>query len=149
LASTVQEWIETPVMTVERIGHGAGMKDFLEQPNLLRIFLGEFAEKANPAERDQVWILETNLDDVSGEVVGHCFDLLFAAGALDVSTPATGIKKSRRGLLLSVIVPSGARDEAEAILFRETRTFGIRRYPVERSKLQRESMIVQTPWGPV
>lgn len=148
LATTVQEWVETPVMTVERIGHGAGMKDFLDQPNLLRIFVGD-ARTANPSQRDQVWMLETNLDDVSGEVVGHCFDLLFAAGALDVFTQPIQMKKSRPGVLLSVLVPEESRAKAEVILFRETRTFGIRRYAVERTKLQREAVMVTTPWGPV
>ncbi len=80
LTTVVQEWIETPVMTIERIGHGAGQRDFLEQPNLLRVFVGEMAAPEG-SERDRVWMLETNLDDVPAEVIGYCFDQLFAAGA--------------------------------------------------------------------
>ncbi len=83
LATTVKEWTETPVMTVRNIGHGAGTKDFLDQPNLLRVFVGEMAQ-VNAGQADQVWVLETNLDDVPAEVVGYCFEQLFAAGALDV-----------------------------------------------------------------
>ncbi len=149
LTTIVQEWIEQPVMTIERIGHGAGQRDFLEQPNLLRVFVGEVSGPANPEEHDRVWILETNLDDVAAEVVGYCFDQLFAAGALDVFSTPIQMKKNRPGVLLSVLAVESALPVLEAVLFRETETFGIRRYPVERRKLQREAVTVSTPWGPV
>jgi uncharacterized protein (TIGR00299 family) protein len=149
LATVVDEWIEQPVMTIERIGHGAGQRDFLEQPNLLRVFVGEMQETANAAERDRVWMLETNLDDVPAEIIGYCFDQLFAAGALDVFTTPIQMKKNRPGVLLSVLAAESALPLLEAILFRETETFGIRRYPVERSKLRRETVTVETPWGPM
>jgi uncharacterized protein (TIGR00299 family) protein len=148
LAATVEQWTETPVMTVEAIGHGAGMKDFLDQPNLLRVFLGE-ARETTPGERDQVWVLETNLDDVPGEVVGYTVERLFAAGALDVFTTPIQMKKQRPGVLLSVLAPLAGREALETVLFRETGTLGVRRYLAERAKLQREPAIVQTPWGPV
>jgi uncharacterized protein (TIGR00299 family) protein len=149
LATVVQEWLEQPVMTVERIGHGAGQRDLLEQPNLLRVFVGEVAPPANPEERDQVWMLETNLDDVPAEVVGYCFEQLFAAGALDVFSTAVQMKKNRPGVLLSVLAPQTALPALEHILFRETETFGIRKYRVERSKLRREAVEVMTRWGPI
>jgi hypothetical protein len=123
------------------------MKDFLDQPNLLRVFVGE--ADVNPGARDVVWVLETNLDDVPAEVVGYCFDLLFVAGALDVFTAPIQMKKNRPGVLLSVIAPAAAVGEIEAILFRETQTFGVRKYKAERSKLEREAVEVQTPWGAV
>jgi uncharacterized protein (TIGR00299 family) protein len=149
LTTVVQEWIESPAMTIERIGHGAGQRDFLEQPNLLRVFVGEVAAPVNPAEHDRVWMLETNLDDVPAEVIGFCFDQLFSAGALDVFSTPIQMKKNRPGVLLSVLAPESAMPVLEAILFRETETFGIRRYPVERTKLQREAVTVATPWGPI
>ncbi|MGH7172803.1 MAG: nickel pincer cofactor biosynthesis protein LarC [Gemmataceae bacterium] len=148
LTTVVQEWIEQPLMTIERIGHGAGQRDFLEQPNLLRVFVGEIKEAAH-AERDRVWMLETNLDDVPAEVIGYCFDQLFSAGALDVFSTPIQMKKNRPGVMLSVLAPESALPVLEAILFRETETFGIRRYAVERSKLQREAVTVATPWGPI
>src|SRR5262249_48955699 len=86
LTTGVEEWTETPAMTVERIGHGAGTRDLSEQPNILRVFVGEAAIAACGLATDQVWVVETNLDDVLAEVVGYCYDLLFAAGALDVFT---------------------------------------------------------------
>jgi uncharacterized protein (TIGR00299 family) protein len=149
LAEVVQEWVEQPVMTVERIGYGAGQRELLEQPNVLRVFVGTVPDRASPAERDVVWMLETNLDDVPAEVVGYCFEQLFAAGALDVFSTPVQMKKNRPGVLLSVLAPEGAVAVLEAVLFRETETFGVRRYPVQRAKLQREAVTVPTPWGPV
>jgi uncharacterized protein (TIGR00299 family) protein len=149
LTTVVQQWQEAPALTVERIGHGAGERDFVEQPNLLRVFVGESAEGPAPAERDQVWMLETNLDDVPAEVIGYCFDQLFSAGALDVFAAPIQMKKNRPGVLLSVLAPASALEVLEAILFRETETFGVRRYPVQRHKLQREAVTVATPWGPI
>jgi pyridinium-3,5-bisthiocarboxylic acid mononucleotide nickel chelatase len=151
LATIVDEWVEQPAMIIERIGVGAGTRELLEQPNVLRLFLGETGGQgqANPAERDQVWVLETNLDDVPAEVIGYCFEQLFAAGALDVFATPIQMKKNRPGVLLSVIAPEEETKPLEAILFRETGTLGIRRYPVRRDKMQREILTVETPWGPV
>jgi uncharacterized protein (TIGR00299 family) protein len=149
LATVVQEWTEAPGLTIERIGHGAGQRELLEQPNLLRVFVGEAAEVAGPEERDTAWVLETNLDDVPGEVVGYVFERLFAAGALDVFTTPIQMKKNRPGVLLSVLAPPEKREALEEILFRETGTLGVRRHLVERAKLRREAVTVETPWGPV
>jgi uncharacterized protein (TIGR00299 family) protein len=149
LTSVVQEWTEQPALTVERIGYGAGRRTFPEQPNLLRLFVGTAPDAANLAERDQVWMLETNLDDVPAEVIGYCFEQLFAGGALDVFSTPIQMKKNRPGVLLSVLAPEEALPVLEAILFRETHTFGVRRYPVQRHKLQREAVTVTTPWGPI
>lgn len=146
LATVVQEWTDSPAITIDRIGHGAGMKDFLEQPNLLRVFVGQ---RADTSPTDRVWVLETNLDDVPGEVVGFCFERLLAAGALDVYTIPLQMKKQRPGVLLGVIAPASLVPTVEDILFRETGTFGVRRYAVERTKLHREAVTVPTPWGEV
>jgi pyridinium-3,5-bisthiocarboxylic acid mononucleotide nickel chelatase len=150
LTSVVQEWVEQPGMTVETIGHGAGQRELLEQPNLLRIFVGSTPQSsAGAGEQDDVWVLETNLDDVPAEVIGYCFEQLFAAGALDVFSTAIQMKKNRPGVMLSVLAPDSAVPVLEAILFRETETFGIRRYKTRRRKLRREAVTVQTQWGPI
>jgi len=148
LTSIVSEWLDTPPMTIEKIGHGAGSKDFLEQPNLLRIFLGRAEPRERP-ESDTIYILETNLDDVPGEVVGYCFEQLFAAGALDVWTTPIQMKKQRPGIMLCVLTAEPNIAALESIVFRETQTFGIRRYPAQRHKLNREMVTVETPWGAV
>jgi uncharacterized protein (TIGR00299 family) protein len=146
LRTVVEQWVEQPAMTIERIGHGAGRRDFPEQPNLLRLFVGT---TATPVASDQVWVLETNLDDVPAEVIGYCYDLLLAAGALDVFTVPLFMKKNRPGVLLSVLAPEPLLPALEDILFRQTTTFGIRRYPVSRNKLERRPHRVETPWGAV
>lgn len=154
LTAVVSEYLATPPMTVERIGQGAGTKDFMDHPNILRLFVG--TTQASPGrqpgggdESDTVVVLETNLDDIAPELVGYTFDRLFAAGALDVFAVPIQMKKNRPGVLLSVICESGTTAEFEAILFRETGTFGVRRTEARRSKLQREAVTVETPWGPV
>jgi uncharacterized protein (TIGR00299 family) protein len=154
LACIVNEWIEQPVMTVERIGHGAGKRNFVEQPNILRLFVGQVSNlpagagklETCPTE-DHVYVLETNLDDLPAEVIGYCYDLLFAAGALDVFTTPIHMKKNRPGVLLSVIAPESAIGPIEDLLFRETTTLGIRRCRMDRHKLNRRPCTVSTQWG--
>jgi pyridinium-3,5-bisthiocarboxylic acid mononucleotide nickel chelatase len=150
LTTVVQQWVDTPAMTIEKIGHGAGRRNFPEQPNLLRLFVGQ-ARGLPPAglESDQVWVLETNLDDLPAEWVGYCYDRLLAAGALDVYSTPIFMKKNRPGVLLSVLAEESNLPALEDVLFRETTTFGIRRYLVSRRKLQRKPHAVETPWGPV
>ncbi len=152
LTTVVSEYTDQPAMTIEKIGCGAGKRDFWEQPNLLRLFVGKTSSgfaHGGSAERDQVTILETNLDDVSPEIIGYCFEQLFAAGALDVFTIPIQMKKNRPGVLLSVIAEGAKVTALETILFRETGTFGIRKHQAQRTKLQRESVMIDTPWGPV
>jgi uncharacterized protein (TIGR00299 family) protein len=149
LTTIVQQWTESPAMTIERIGCGAGQRELLEQPNLLRVFVGTAEVRRGAEETDQVWVLETNLDDVPAEVIGYCFERLFAAGALDVFATPVQMKKNRPGVLLTVLAPAAASEAVEMVLFRETATFGVRRYLTQRSKLRREAATVQTPWGPI
>jgi uncharacterized protein (TIGR00299 family) protein len=145
LTSVVSEFTDTPAMTVERIGTGCGTKDFIEQPNILRLLIGT----SNEGGADRVTVLETNLDDCTPEVIGYCFERLLAAGALDVFTSPIQMKKNRPGVLLSVIANAADVPALEDVLFRETGTFGIRRSVCGRSKLQREIVTVPTPWGEV
>jgi uncharacterized protein (TIGR00299 family) protein len=146
LTSVVTEWTDSPTLTVERIGHGAGTKDFKTQPNVLRLLVGT---AANPADADTVWLLETNLDDVTGEVIGYTTERLFAAGALDVWTTAIQMKKQRPGIVLSVLAKDEKAGELERIMFRETGTLGVRRCRYTRTKQPRAEGTAQTPWGPV
>jgi uncharacterized protein (TIGR00299 family) protein len=148
LATVVNEFTDQPAMTIDRIGCGAGKKDFFEQPNVLRVFVGT-ATVSTEGDSDTVVVLETNLDDVSPEVIGYTFDRLFAAGALDVYTVSAHMKKNRPGVVLSVIAPPAAAAAVENVLFRETGTFGVRRHTATRSKLRREAVTAETPWGPV
>lgn len=146
LATLVQSFGPVPAMKIERIGYGAGQRELETQPNLLRMLLGETTQAPLA---DQVWVLETNLDDVSGEVVGYCTTRLLDAGALDVYTTAIQMKKNRPAVKLTVLCPAEDVDRLEAILFEETTTLGVRRWPADRHVLNRRPHQVQTPWGPV
>lgn len=147
LSTVVTGWLQQPEMTATRVGHGVGTRDYPDWPNVLRVFVGETS--ATPGPSDSVWVLETNLDDLPGELLGYCSEELFAAGALDVYFIPIQMKKSRPGVILGVISPPAAVAALEAIIFRETATFGIRRIQAQRSKLHRESIQVETEWGPI
>ncbi len=157
VASLAEEFGPVPSMVVERIGYGAGQKDF-SQPNILRLLVGEVASVtssssvSNRAQRPQtesIVMLETNLDNATGETIGHAVECLWAAGALDVSLSPIQMKKGRPGILVSVQGRPSDADQLEAILFRETPTLGIRRAIVLRTVLARETLTVNTSYGPV
>ena len=135
-----------PDMTVEAIGYGAGTRDLPDRANVLRLFVGS---ATTSPETDRVFLLETNLDDLSPEIVGYTKQKLLAAGALDVYSTAIQMKKDRPGVILSIISRPGDVEALESILFDETATFGIRRHVLERSKRARKPHTVATPWGPV
>jgi uncharacterized protein (TIGR00299 family) protein len=135
-----------PAMTIESIGLGAGTKEIAEQANILRLFVGSIAL---PADADRIWVLETNLDDLPGEIVGYTTQQLMAAGALDAFVTPIQMKKNRPGVMVTVLCDEPRIAEMEEILFRETTTLGVRRYPVSRHKLRRQATEVSTSFGPV
>ena len=108
--------------------------------------MGTSAEKAGG---DRVTVLETNLDDLPGEVVGYTTTQLMAAGALDAFVTPIQMKKNRPGVMISVLCDESLVPRMEEILFRETTTLGVRRYQVSRHKLNRKAAVVETPLGPV
>lgn len=146
LATLADGYGPLPAMRVERIGYGAGQRDLEEQPNLMRLFVGESSDELGA---DRIWILETNLDDVAGEVVGHCAAKLWESGALDVYTAAIQMKKGRPGVKLSVLCGEADIERLERVIFRETTTLGIRRWAAARHKLRRGAHSVKTAWGEV
>lgn len=96
---------------------------------------------------ETAWILETNLDDISGELVGHCIERLWSLSPLDVWTTSIQMKKQRPGITLSVLCRYEQIESVESLLFMETTTIGIRRWQVERTVLHRETGQMPTPWG--
>jgi uncharacterized protein (TIGR00299 family) protein len=138
-----------PAMSLTGQGYGAGGRD-LPIPNVIRLLLGEQrdARKGAGAIENMV-LLETNVDDNSGEMNGYVMEKLFAAGALDVFFTPIQMKKNRPATLISVLSRPEDVDVLERILFRETSTLGVRRQPVERCCLERESKTVETPYGPI
>ena len=145
-ATLVDQFCPLPAMTVQQIGYGAGDRDLQEQGNILRLLVGESDEQYAV---DQVWVMETNLDDMSGELVAHCTQQLLSAGALDVYTTSIQMKKNRPGVTLTVLCDASTREQLESILFRETTTLGIRRWLAGRHTLPRQTHTVESPWGPI
>jgi pyridinium-3,5-bisthiocarboxylic acid mononucleotide nickel chelatase len=149
-----------PAMTLQQVGLGAGSIE-LELPNILRLWIGETeapqlqtqqmvqGEPLLSSSTELVTVLETQLDDISPQAIGYVLEALLAAGALDVFTQAIGMKKSRPGILLSVICHPQQVATCESILFQETTTLGIRRTSQQRTILEREIEEVAIAQGTV
>jgi len=138
-----------PAMTLRRVGLGAGSLE-LAIPNILRLWLGKTSTaEDNSPSLETISVLETQIDDLSPQAIGYVFEALFAAGAVDVFSQAIGMKKSRPGILLTVICHPQQLLDCEAVLFRETTTLGIRRSSQQRAILQRQIQQVETAYGVV
>ena len=173
-AALLAEFAETfgPMsgLVAERVGYGVGTRDNDTRPNVVRAALGEvqsskFKVQSSSAdalatqetattethdwETDTIAVLETNLDDVSGEVLGAFVERAFAAGALDVFHTPIQMKKNRPGVLLTVLCTPADADRFAELLLRETSAFGVRRTLAERRKLRREFVTVKLPAGDV
>lgn len=97
---------------------------------------------------DTIYVLETNLDDCTGEMMGYCMELLFKAGAKDVWYTPIFMKKGRPGYALSVMCKEDVKDECIKLIFRETSAIGLRITEQERVIMDREAVMVETPYGP-
>ncbi|OWY67302.1 TIGR00299 family protein [cyanobacterium TDX16] len=144
-----------PAMTIQRIGQGAGSIN-LPIPNILRLWLGVETLHDAPLQEsntspflEAIAVLETQIDDLNPQAIGYVLEALLAAGALDVFTQSIGMKKSRPGILLTVICHPDKVTDLEAIVFRETTTLGIRRHTQQRLALQREIQSVTIKYGTV
>lgn len=146
IITTLGEGLLTnPEMKILQIGYGAGSNDNPNIPNLLRIFIGETSEQ----ESDEMWVVETNIDNMSGEILGYVMDKLFDAGAVDVYFTSVQMKKGRPGVIVSSIVSELNLLSVESVLFSQTTTFGIRKYKVVRKILARELREFDSPLGRV
>jgi hypothetical protein len=136
-----------PAMRPSAIGYGAGGRTTPE-PNILRVFLGEGSEPVS-AESESLILLETNIDDMNPEWYGYLVERLFDSGALDAFLTPVVMKKSRPGIVLSVLCRPEQEASLKALLFAETTTLGIRVQRVMREALSRRSASMETPFGPV
>lgn len=135
-----------PGMRITAVGYGAGSREGRTRPNLLRVIVGEAVEEGDV---DLITVLETSIDDATPEVIGHCVERLLNEGALDAYAVPIQMKKSRPGVLLTVLCTPNRVRAMEQVLFAETTTFGVRRHDVERRKLPRRHETVTTPFGKV
>ncbi|MCA9263034.1 MAG: nickel pincer cofactor biosynthesis protein LarC [Planctomycetales bacterium] len=147
VAELAREFGPLPAMTIETIGYGAGDKDFATHGNVLRLLVGVGGQ--TPGTETRVTVMETNIDDATGELIGHCTLRLLQAGALDVFTTGIQMKKNRPATMLSVMCRPADVDRLQAIIFAELPTIGIRHHAVDRTALPRVEFTVSTTWGPV
>jgi hypothetical protein len=135
-----------PSMRISSIGHGAGDRDFKDQPNILRVLVGE---RAQASESTLVSVIEANIDDSSPQILGYALERLMEAGALDASLSPIQMKKNRPGSLLRVIARPEDQERLAQIVFAETSTLGLRIHAAERRVEERHIVQVETPLGAV
>lgn len=138
-----------PAMTVSAIGYGAGTADLEGQPNVLRVMIGEAAEKTVAGFDEEIAVIEANLDDMNPQIYGYFLEKALTAGALDVYTTPVQMKKNRPGTLLTVLCKPAETNALMGLIFAETTTFGARTYRAERRTLPRELVSVATSFGEV
>ncbi len=138
----VDEFREIPPLKVEAIGYGAGSKE-LEQPNLLRVFIGQKVEE----EEEEIKLIETTIDDSQPQSLGYLAELLIEKGALDVWLTPIQMKKNRPGVVLSVLVSAPFQEKILELIFSETNTLGVRFIPLKRLTLERKVVEVRTKLG--
>jgi uncharacterized protein (TIGR00299 family) protein len=135
---------QRPAMNVDCVGYGAGSRDIAGWPNVLRLWLGTAVEEARPL----MLLAETNIDDMSPEILGYVQERLFASGAADVWLTPIQMKKGRPGVTLSVLCPIEAEGAIVSLLLRETSTLGVRLREVRRQEAEREALEFESSLGP-
>jgi len=146
VAELAESFGSMPAMTLQATGYGAGAKDF-GIPNVLRVMVGESADKTS--EHEEVAVIESNIDDLSPQIYEVVMERLFAAGALDVYLTPIQMKKNRPATLLCVICSPESVNTIADILFEETSTIGLRVDKRSRICLPRETVNVETAYGPI
>jgi len=147
ITTVCNEYGPIPQMMTETTGYGAGTREYQDFPNVLRVLLGETEDKS--ARDERLWMLETNLDDVSPQIIGYVMDRVLELGALDCFFTPVQMKKNRPGVLLSVLCGREEKEAVMRLLFMETTTLGVRSYEVTRRALERSVVRVETQYGPI
>lgn len=147
ITTVCKEYGAIPQMRSHSAGYGAGSREYEGFPNVLRVLLGE--TESDTATDERLWMLETNLDDASPQIIGHVMERVFELGALDCYFTSVLMKKNRPGVLLSVLCGCYEKEAVMRLLFMETTTLGIRSYQVERRALRRTVVQVETQYGPI
>ena len=158
IATTLStQYAQMPAMKLRAVGYGAGSADLPQQPNVLRLMIGEMIGEIAGESADHgaahwdapIAVLEANLDDMSPQIYGYFAEQALAAGALDIFSTAVQMKKNRPGQLVTVLCEPSNLKRLIDLIFRETTTIGIRTHEVRRQTLARESVPVDTPLGTI
>ena len=135
-----------PSLTLDRVGYGLGSRESRHYPNALALWLGEEAGAAYTTDNT---LIETNVDDMGGHMMGYLHERLFEMGAKDVWFTPIQMKKNRPGTMISVIVPSQMEPRATELIMRESSTLGVRVRPIARYEAERQVIEVDTSLGKV
>lgn len=148
-----RDFVDMPLMTIEKIGYGAGSRNLPNRPNLLRVVTGQMhalsAENTEKLLEDTVVLVETCVDDMNPEIFGYLMDRLFDDGALDVYWIPVFMKKNRPATLIQVVCGMDKRNPVINRILSETTSTGVRFQPIQRAKLMRETVTVSTTFGDV
>ena len=149
ITTLCEEFGSPAVMTVEQTGYGAGTREYDSFPNALRLMVGETRPRSADVQNDQLVLLETNIDDLSPQILGFVMERAFELGALDCWFTPIQMKKNRPAVMLSILCESEKRSSLSELLYTETTTLGIRVRVVERECLERDVVAVETKFGEV
>jgi len=150
ITSVCTDYGPIPELTLEQIGYGAGTRQYEKFPNTLRVLIGDdgLAGKGGSGE-ESLWMIETNMDDISPQILGHVMERAFDLGALDCYFTSGQMKKNRPGLEVSIMCETSKSDALAQLLFEQTTTIGLRIYEARRKVLEREHVDVETVYGMV
>jgi pyridinium-3,5-bisthiocarboxylic acid mononucleotide nickel chelatase len=151
LAAMVDDFRMIDGFSIDRIGYGAGTKQFQNFPNCLRLLIGEEGHTAPAPTEDfsEIIVIEANIDDMTPQNCAYVTERLLESGALDVCTIPVQMKKGRPGFILQVLSPMNRCDVLSRLIFQETTSIGLRQYAAKRSALERKMVPVETPYGRV
>ncbi len=147
ITSVCNEFGPIPRLRLEQIGYGAGSREYDNFPNTLRVLIGDDQTQSPAAEL--LWMIETNVDDMSPQIFSHVMEKALELGALDCYLTPVQMKKNRPGVLLSILCRSSQRESLGRMLFAETTTLGIRFYEIWREALERRIERVETDYGAI
>ncbi len=148
IATVCNQFAAMPPMKITSSGYGAGTRNPKGFPNALRVFVGE-ADSTEAATDEMLLMIETNIDDMSPQLFSHVMDRAFERGALDCYFTQVQMKKNRPAQMLSILCRPADREKFLELLFHETTTIGARSYEVRRRALPRETVRVETQFGPI
>jgi uncharacterized protein (TIGR00299 family) protein len=146
IATLAEYGLEKETIKINSVGYGAGNFDIPNQPDLLRIIIGEIPQKFN---EEKLLLVETNIDDMNPEIYPYVIEKLLHSGANDAYLVPVIMKKGRPGILLSTLVNETKLDDILKVIFTQTTTLGVRILEIRRKKLKREQKEIDTPFGKV
>jgi len=149
ITTVCSEFGPIPQLALHQTGYGAGTRQYDKFPNVLRVLIGDDADAGDAATDEKLLVLETNVDDLSGQISGYVMERALEMGALDCYFTPVQMKKNRPGVLISILCSVRDKEKFMQLLFEEATTLGIRSYEVDRRALERQTVRVETTYGSI